>query len=72
MSSQRSPIGLIFLTVFISMVGFGIVIPVLPVYANSEPFLMKPSELGFLVGVFLPRAVGGSAVVWTFVGSDWA
>jgi multidrug resistance protein len=52
MSSQRSPIGLIFLTVFISMVGFGIVIPVLPVYANSEPFLMKPSELGFLVGVF--------------------
>ena len=50
--SPRSPIGIIFLTVFISMVGFGIVIPVLPVYAKSEPFLMSPSQLGWLVGIF--------------------
>ncbi len=34
------------------MVGFGIVIPVLPVYAKQEPFLMTPSQLGWLVGIF--------------------
>jgi len=49
---SRSPIGIIFLTVFISMVGFGIVIPVLPVYAKSEPFLLNPTQLGWLVGIF--------------------
>ncbi|MEI7774050.1 MAG: MFS transporter, partial [Verrucomicrobiota bacterium] len=49
---SRSPIGIIFLTVFISMVGFGIVIPVLPVYARNEPFLLNPTQLGWLVGIF--------------------
>jgi multidrug resistance protein len=52
MQSPRSTLGLIFLTVFISMVGFGIVIPVLPVYAVQERFAMTPQALGFLVGVF--------------------
>jgi DHA1 family tetracycline resistance protein-like MFS transporter len=52
MSASRSPILVIFLTVFISMVGFGIVIPVLPVYAKQQPFMLNPSELGLLVGVF--------------------
>lgn len=52
MQSSRSALGLIFLTVFISMVGFGIVIPVLPVYAVQERFAMSPAALGFLVGVF--------------------
>jgi len=48
----RSPIGIIFLTIFITMIGFGIVIPVLPIYAKSEPFKLSPSQLGWLVGVF--------------------
>ncbi len=48
----RPPIFIIFLTVFITMIGFGIVIPVLPIYAKSEPFMMSPSQLGWLVGVF--------------------
>ncbi|MEI6715335.1 MAG: MFS transporter [Verrucomicrobiota bacterium] len=52
MSASRSPIFVIFLTVFISMVGFGIVIPVLPVYAKQEPFMLNPSQLGWLVGIF--------------------
>lgn len=51
-SKPRPPIFIIFLTVFITMVGFGIVIPVLPIYAKSEPFMMSPSQLGWLVGVF--------------------
>jgi DHA1 family tetracycline resistance protein-like MFS transporter len=44
--------GPIFLTIFISMIGFGIVIPVLPVYAKNEPFKLGPTELGWLVGIF--------------------
>jgi multidrug resistance protein len=34
------------------MVGFGIVIPVLPVYAASDRFHLGPSQLGWLVGIF--------------------
>ncbi|HEX5175987.1 MAG TPA: MFS transporter [Chthoniobacteraceae bacterium] len=48
----KSPLGVIYFTVFISMIGFGIVIPVLPVYAKSEPFLLNPTQLGWLVGIF--------------------
>ncbi len=44
--------GPIFLTIFISMIGFGIVIPVLPVYAKNAPFKLGPTELGWLVGIF--------------------
>jgi multidrug resistance protein len=52
MNDRKSTMWLIFLTIFISMVGFGIVIPVLPVYAKNEPFKMSPTELGWLVGIF--------------------
>lgn len=51
-AQPRSPLGIIFLTVFISMVGFGIVIPVLPVYAKNAPFQLNPAQLGWLVGIF--------------------
>src|SRR5260221_11606949 len=52
MSQTKSPIGVIFLTIFISMIGFGIVIPVLPVYAKNPPFQLNPGQLGWLVGIF--------------------
>ena len=48
---KRSPLVVIFVTVFIDLIGFGIVIPVLPVYAKSE-FHLTPSQMGWLVGVF--------------------
>lgn len=50
MSHRRSPLYLIFLTVFIDLVGFGIVIPVLPLYAKH----FGASELmnGWLVGIY--------------------
>jgi len=51
-AKPRSPLGIIFLTVFISMIGFGIVIPVLPVYAKNAPFRLNPTQLGWLVGIF--------------------
>jgi hypothetical protein len=33
MPRQRSPLFVLFLTVFIDLIGFGIVIPILPLYA---------------------------------------
>lgn len=45
-----SPLLLIFLTVFIDMVGFGIIIPVLPLYA--EHFHATPVQIGWLTGIY--------------------
>ncbi len=52
MSTERKPLGVILLTIFVSMVGFGIVIPVLPIYARSAPFKLHPDQLGYLTGIF--------------------
>lgn len=52
MTDRKSTLGLVFLTIFISMVGFGIVIPVLPVYAKNDPFKLDPFQIGALIGVF--------------------
>ncbi len=48
----RSPLGLIFLTLFIDMVGFGIVIPVLPLYAEGSRINATPSQLAWIVGIY--------------------
>src|SRR5258708_3090236 len=45
---KRSPVLVIFITVFIDLVGFGIVIPVLPYYAEGTKFGATPREVGFL------------------------
>lgn len=42
------PLLIIFLTVFIDLVGFGIVIPALPYYVESEIFRATPFEIGIL------------------------
>lgn len=42
------PLLLIYLTVFIDLVGFGIVIPALPYYVESETFRATPFEIGLL------------------------
>ena len=47
---RRSPLAIIFVTVFIDLVGFGIVIPVLPLYA--ERFGASPLVIGSLLGVY--------------------
>ncbi len=52
MPRTRSPLALIFLTIFIDMVGFGIMIPVLPVYAEGTKFNATPMQLGWLVGIY--------------------
>jgi len=45
---KRSPLLVIFVTVFIDLVGFGIVIPVLPYYAEGTKFGATPREVGLL------------------------
>ncbi len=47
----RSPLGLIFLTLFIDMLGFGIVIPVLPLYAEGT-IKASPAQLAWIVGIY--------------------
>jgi len=51
-AKPRSPLGLIFLTILIDMIGFGIVIPVLPVYAEGSRFGATPTQLSLLVGIY--------------------
>ena len=45
---KRSPLLVIFITIFIDLVGFGIVIPVLPYYAEGTRFGATPREVGLL------------------------
>jgi multidrug resistance protein len=46
----RSPLPVLFLAVFIDLMGFGIVIPLLPIYA--ERFAATPFDAGALVAVY--------------------
>lgn len=48
--SKRARLGIIFFTILINMIGFGVVIPVLPFYA--ERFGATPWEIGWLFGIF--------------------
>jgi DHA1 family tetracycline resistance protein-like MFS transporter len=47
-----TPLIIIFITVFIDLIGFGMVIPILPFYANTEPFHATPRDIGFLVASY--------------------
>ena len=50
MTTKKSQIGIIFLTIFIDLVGFGIVIPVLPLYAKH--FGANETVNGLLVATY--------------------
>ena len=45
---KRSPLLVIFITVFIDLIGFGIVIPVLPHYVEGTSFNASPRTVGIL------------------------
>lgn len=49
-AAGRSPLVFVFLTVFIDLLGFGIVIPLLPVY--SEMYRAGPETIGLLMASF--------------------
>src|SRR6478609_9442839 len=48
--NSRAPLMMIFFTVLIDMIGFGIVIPILPLYAQK--FHADPTQIGLLFGSF--------------------
>jgi len=49
---KRSPLVVIFTTVFIDLVGFGIVIPVLPYFAEGSRFNAGPRTIGILIASY--------------------
>jgi multidrug resistance protein len=49
---KRSPLLVIFTTVVIDLIGFGIVIPVLPFYVESTRFNASPREAGLLFAAY--------------------
>lgn len=46
------PLIIIFITVFIDLVGFGMIIPILPFYAKTAPFNANPFEIGILFAIY--------------------
>src|SRR5690242_20036573 len=46
------PLAVIFITVLIDLIGFGIVIPVLPYYVEGDSFGATPFQLGLLVASY--------------------
>ena len=50
MREHRAKLGVLFLIVFVDLIGFGMVIPLLPLYA--ETFKPSPLALGFLMASF--------------------
>ena len=46
------PIAIIFVTILIDLIGFGIMIPVLPYYVKSPEFQASPFEIGMLFAVY--------------------
>lgn len=46
------PLILIFTTIFIDLIGFGMVIPILPFYSQAEPFGASPFVIGLLVAIY--------------------
>jgi DHA1 family tetracycline resistance protein-like MFS transporter len=47
---KKSPLGIILLVVFVDLIGFGMIIPILPLYAKS--FQAEEWQIGFLLGCY--------------------
>jgi len=50
--TNSTTLKLVFLTLFIDMIGFGIVIPVLPLYAEGSRFGATENQLAWIVGIY--------------------
>jgi DHA1 family tetracycline resistance protein-like MFS transporter len=49
---KRSPLTIIFITIFIDLVGFGMIIPLLPLYAEGTRFNATSSQIGLLIAAY--------------------
>ena len=46
------PLVILFVTIFIDLIGFGMIIPILPTYAQLDAFKATPLDIGFLVASY--------------------
>ncbi|KDE47338.1 hypothetical protein DI43_09325 [Geobacillus sp. CAMR12739] len=67
--SNRRDLSLLFLVMFLVMAGFGIIIPVLPFYA--EKIGATPTQLGWLMAVYSLMQVFICADVGEIIGPIW-
>ena len=49
---RKASIGILFLTVFLDLLGFGMVLPLMPLYASDPRFLASPTEIGWLMAIY--------------------
>ncbi|WP_085446540.1 MFS transporter [Magnetofaba australis] len=49
---RKASIGIIFFTVFLDLLGFGMVLPLMPLYASDPRFLASPAEIGWLMAIY--------------------
>jgi MFS transporter, DHA1 family, tetracycline resistance protein len=49
---NHSALGIVFLTVFLDLLGFGIVLPLMPIYAQLPQFHASSTEIGWLMAVY--------------------
>ena len=49
---RRATIGIVFGTVFLDLLGFGMVLPLMPLYAVDPRFNATPAEIGWLMAIF--------------------
>jgi MFS transporter, DHA1 family, tetracycline resistance protein len=62
-NARGATLGLVFLTLFIDMIGFGIVIPVLPLFAEGTRFNASESQLAWIVGIYSLLQVVASPII---------
>ncbi|MBF0213822.1 MAG: MFS transporter [Magnetococcales bacterium] len=48
----KATIGVIFIAVFLDLLGFGMVLPLMPLYAADPRFAATPTEIGWLMAIF--------------------
>lgn len=49
---RKTSVGIIFFTVFMDLLGFGIVLPLMPLYAADPRFQASPVEIGWLMALY--------------------
>ncbi len=49
---NHSALGIVFLTVFLDLLGFGIVLPLMPIYAQLPQFHASSTQIGWLMAVY--------------------
>lgn len=49
---RTASVGIIFFTVFMDLLGFGMVLPLMPLYASDPRFHASPVEIGWLLAIY--------------------